>query len=166
VNIFSGISDPAELLEVIKNNMVEIGLIDNSVLLLLREKFDLGLFEDPYVDPDGAEELVNNEKFREKADLALRQSIVLLRNEADALPVKPGTKIYFESLQRNTGQGESVQPNIYLSNDNKYPVEFVKTPAEADLVVLWLIPAGNALFGSTELRFRSRYQRVQSMSSM
>jgi len=149
VNIFSGISDPAELLEVIKNNMVDIGLIDNSVLLLLKEKFDLGLFENPYVDPEAAEKTVNNEKFKEKADLALRKSIVLLRNEADALPVKPGTKIYFESLQRNSGSGESAQPNIYLSNDDKYPVEFVKTPAEADIVVLWLIPTGNALFGST-----------------
>jgi len=149
VNIFSGISDPAELLEVIKNNMVDIGLIDNSVLLLLKEKFDLGLFENPYVDPEAAEKTVNNEKFKEKADLALRKSIVLLRNEADALPVKPGTKIYFESLQRNSGSGESAQPNIYMSDSDKYPVKFVKTPAEADIVVLWLIPTGNALFGST-----------------
>ena len=36
-----------------------------------------------------------------------------------------------------------------MANDDKYPVEFVKTPAEADLVILWLIPTGNALFGST-----------------
>ncbi len=149
VNIFSGISDPAELLEVVKTNMVDIGLIDNSVLLLLKEKFDLGLFENPYVDPEAAEKTVNNEKFKEKADLALRKSIVLLRNEADALPVKPGTKIYFESLQRNTGPAGSVQPNIITPGDDKYPVEFVKNPAEADLVILWLIPTGNALFGST-----------------
>ena len=112
VNIFSGISDPAELLEVIKNNMVDIGLIDNSVLLLLKEKFDLGLFENPYVDADAAEKIVNNEKFKERADLALRKSIVLLRNENDALPVKSETKIYFESLQRNARPDQPVQPDI------------------------------------------------------
>jgi beta-glucosidase len=149
VNIFSGISDPAELLEVIKNNMVDIGLIDNSVLLLLREKFDLGLFENPYVDADAAEKIVNSEKFKERADLALRKSIVLLRNENDALPVKPDTKIYFESLQRNPRPDQPVQPDIYVSNDDKYPVKFVKNPAEADLVILWVTPTGNALFGST-----------------
>jgi beta-glucosidase len=149
VNIFSGISDPAELLEVIKSNMVDIALIDNSVLLLLREKFDLGLFENPYVDADAAEKIVNNEKFKDRADLALRKSIVLLRNENDALPVKPETKIYFESLQRNPRPDQPVQPDIYVSNDDKYPVKFVKNPAEADLVILWVIPTGNALFGST-----------------
>lgn len=149
VNIFSGISDPAELLEVIKNNMVDIGLIDNSVQLLLKEKFDLGLFENPYVDPDTAEKIVNNEKFKEKADLALRKSIVLLRNENDALPVKPETKIYFESLQRNSRPDQPVQADIYESIDNKYPVKFVKKPEEADLVILWVTPTGNALFGST-----------------
>ena len=149
VNIFSGISDPAELLEVIKNNMVDIGLIDNSVLLLLKEKFDLGLFENPYVDADVAEKTVNNEKFKERADLALRKSIVLLRNENEALPVKTETKIYFESLQRNARSDQPVQPDIYASNDDKYPVQFVKKPAEADMVLLWVTPTGNALFGSS-----------------
>ena len=63
INIFSGISDPADLINVVKNNMVDSSLIDNSVLLLLKEKFDLGLFENPYVDPDAAEKLVNNDNF-------------------------------------------------------------------------------------------------------
>ena len=36
----------------------------------------------------------------------------------------------------------------YASNDDKYPVKFVKKPAEADLVILWVTPTGNALFGS------------------
>ncbi|TFG40922.1 MAG: glycoside hydrolase family 3 protein, partial [Bacteroidia bacterium] len=149
VNIFSGISDPSGILEAVNNKMVDISLIDNSVLLLLKEKFDLGLFENPYVDADAAEKVVNNEKFKERAALALRKSIVLLRNENNALPVKPGTKVYFESLQRNARPDQPAQANIYTANDNKYPVEFVKTPAEAGLVILWVTPTGNALFGST-----------------
>ncbi len=149
VNIFSGESDPAMLLEVIDSGMVDISYIDNSVLLLLTEKFKLGLFENPYVDPDSAEKIVNNDQFRERADLALRKSIVLLRNENDALPVKPKTKIYFESLQRNAREPESDVPNVFFPTDNKYDVEFVKTPGEADLLILWLQPAGNSLFSST-----------------
>jgi len=149
VNLFSGESDPAMLLEVIDSGMVDISYIDNSVLLLLKEKFELGLFENPYVDVDSAEKIVNNDKFKEKAALALRKSIVLLRNENDALPVKSKSKVYFESLQRNARGPVSDIPNVYLNNDNKYDVQFVKTPAEADVVLLWIQPTGNSLFGST-----------------
>ena len=149
VNIFSGESDPKMLIEIIDSGMVDMSLIDNSVLRLLNEKFTLGLFENPYVDEDIAEKTVNNEKFRERASLALRKSIVLLRNEKDALPVKPKTKVYFESLQRNARGPESEVPNVYLVNDNKFDVEFEKTPGEADMLILWLQPTGNSLFSST-----------------
>jgi beta-glucosidase len=149
VNIFSGESDPKMLIEIIDSGMIDISLIDNSVLRLLNEKFALGLFENPYVDVDYAEKTVNNEKFQERAALALRKSIVLLRNEKDALPVKPKTKVYFESLQRNARGPASEVPNVYLNNSNKYDIQFVKTPAEAEILILWLQPTGNSLFGST-----------------
>lgn len=148
-NLFSGISDPADILEVINSGMVDMELINNSVLLLLEEKFKLGLFENPYVDPDAAEQTVNNTLFQEKAGQAMRKSIVLLRNHNSILPAKPQTKIYFESLQvsgnQNTGD---YRKNIYMQKNSDYNAEFVSTPEEADLVVLWLMPSGNALFGS------------------
>ena len=149
VNLFSGESDPAMLIEVIDSGMVDISYIDNSVSLLLKEKFELGLFENPYVDVDAAEKIVNNDLFRERAALALRKSIVLLRNEKDGLPFKPKTKVFFESLSRSARGPASDVPNVYLANDGKYDVEFVQTPAEADILVFWLQPAGNSLFGST-----------------
>jgi beta-glucosidase len=149
VNLFSGISDPSVLLEVAKSGMVDRVLIDNSVLRLLNEKFELGLFENPYVDETTAEKIVNNEAFRKSAALAMRKSIVLLRNNNNTLPLKPGTKVYFESLQRNARGPASETPNVYLKNDKTYNVEFVKTAIEADAIILWLQPAGNSLFGST-----------------
>jgi beta-glucosidase len=149
VNIFSGESDPKMLIEIIDSGQVDISLIDNSVLRLLNEKFTLGLFENPYVDVDFAEKIVNNDMFKEKASLALRKSIVLLRNENEALPVKPKTKVYFESLKANTRGPASNGPDFYALNDNKYDVQFVNKPSDADLVVLWIQPTGNSLFGST-----------------
>lgn len=148
VNTFSGVSDPSDLLEVIDSGLVDINLINNSVLLLLTEEFKLGLFENPYVDEDAAEVIVNKPEFKEKAGLALRKSIVLLRNENNTLPVKPGIKIYFESLGRNSLSQGSQDQNIFMNNGNTYDVEFVKNLSEADLAILWIIPAGNALFGS------------------
>ena len=131
-----------------------MALIDSSVVRLLKEKFELGLFENPYVNVDEAEQIVNNDEFRKSADLAMRKSIVLLRNENGTLPVKAKTKVYFESYPKASGgrfnsEPEDDEPNIYTINNNQYDVEFVKTHEEADLVLLWLQPGGNSLFRST-----------------
>ncbi len=143
VNIYSGTADPAPLLETVKSGKVDMKLIDNSVYLLLMEKFELGLFENPYVDADAAVKLVGNEAFQKKADIAFRKSIVLLRNEKNTLPFKPKTKIYFESYFQKKGASAS---NIYQATDNNYDIEFVKTPEEADALVLWITSGSKSLF--------------------
>jgi beta-glucosidase len=149
INIYSGSADPTPLLETVKSGMVEMKLIDNSVYRLLMEKFELGLFENPYVDEDAAVKLVGNEAFQKKADIAFRKSIVLLRNaslpgqQTNALPLKPKTKIYFESYFQKKGVGAS---NVYQATDNKYDIEFVKTPEEADEIVLWITSGSKSLF--------------------
>ncbi|BBE18637.1 beta-hexosaminidase [Aquipluma nitroreducens] len=149
VNLFSGESDPAMLLEIISNGMVDMSYIDNSVIRLLNEKFEMGLFENPYVDENAAEKIVNNAKFKERADLALRKSIVLLENDTKTLPVQAKTKIYFETYSKGTKDKLSDPGIVYTENGNKYPVTFVNTPEEADVVLLWLVPTGNSLFAST-----------------
>jgi beta-glucosidase len=143
VNIYSGSADPAPLLETVKRGMVDMKLIDYSVYLLLMEKFELGLFENAYVDEEAAVKLVGNEAFQKKADIAFRKSIVLLRNEEQILPLKPKTKIYFESYFQKKGVDAS---NVYQANDNKYGIEFVKTPEEADEIVLWITSGSKSLF--------------------
>jgi len=147
VNLYSGTADPAELLATVKSGMVDQQLIDESVLRLLREKFKLGLFENPYVDEQAAEQLVGNAQFQAKADLAHRKSIVLLRNEDNALPLKPSTNVYFEAHTARAG-GAATPPAAYTTNDGKYPVTFVATPDEADVVVVWIRPSAKSLFAS------------------
>jgi beta-glucosidase len=145
VNLYSGTADPGKLLETVKSGMVDISLINNSVFRLLMEKFELGLFENPYVDVDAAEKIVGNAAFQERADLAFRKSIVLLRNETKTLPLKPKTKIYFESYFQKRG---SAPGRVYSTNDNRYNAEFVNTPEEADVVLLWITPGSKSLFQS------------------
>ncbi|MGZ8557869.1 MAG: hypothetical protein ACXWWC_06040 [Chitinophagaceae bacterium] len=102
--------------------MVDIKLVDNSVFRLLMEKFELGLFENPYMDVDTADKVVGNSKFQARADLAFRKSVVLLRNacllgqETKTLPLKPKTKVYFESYFQKKGAGSN---NVYKSDENK-----------------------------------------------
>jgi beta-glucosidase len=145
VNIYSGTADPTELLKTVKSGMVDMKLIDNSVYRLLMEKFELGLFENPYVNIDAAVKLVGNSDFQKKANLAFRKSIVLLRNGFYSLPLKKGTKVYFESYFQKKGASPS---NIFQPAEAINGIEFVKTPEEADVILLWITPGAKSLFDS------------------
>jgi beta-glucosidase len=153
VNLYSGTADPAKLLETVQTDMVDKKLIDNSVLRLLKEKFELGLFENPYVDEAAAERIAGNAKFQERANLALRKSIVLLRNETKALLLKAKTRVYFETYQQRSGanaaaSGEATPGTVYAPESNQYPVQFVSTPEAADVILLWIKPGSKSLFAS------------------
>jgi beta-glucosidase len=146
VDIFSGSADPSNLLNVVKKGLVKEERINASVTRLLKEKFELGLFENPFVDSEKADILVGNPSFQQKADLAQRKSIVLLRNNENLLPIVKKTKIYFESY-REVAKNPStkvLKPVGQYSN-----IEFVNTKEEADLVLLWLFPTTGGLFSST-----------------
>ena len=64
--------------------------IDDAVRRVLRAKIELGLFEDPYVDPDEAERTNGAAAHREMARKAARDSVVLLKNDGGLLPIKRG----------------------------------------------------------------------------
>ena len=146
VDLFSGVADPAFLLKTINAGLVSEERVDESIARLLKEKFELGIFENPYVDVEAAGQIVGNADFQERANLALRKSIVLLRNDDELLPFKPKTKVYFEKYVVSRG---SDNPHIVIIPEtNNWDLEFVESPDKADQVVLWLIPGSGGLFGS------------------
>ena len=147
VDLFSGSGDPSLLLETVKKGLVSEKRINESIARLLREKFRLGLFENPYVDADVAQKTVGNPDFQKRADLAMRKSIVLLRNSAKLLPLAPKTKVYMESYYDN---GRTQTPyTVIKPQANTGDLTFVGTKEEADVVVLWVTPNGGSLFSST-----------------
>jgi len=64
-------------------------VIDEAVARVLRTKFDLGLFENPYVDPKEAAIWNGHPTHRALAKKAALESIVLLQNERNVLPFSP-----------------------------------------------------------------------------
>ena len=148
VDLFSGTADPALLIEVVKKGMISEQRINESITRLLKEKFELNLFENPYVDPIAAEKLVGNTEFQKKADIALRKSIVLLRNDAKQLPLAKKTKVFFQSYYKEATRPDPL--SIILPKANNSGLEFVSTKEAADVVVLWLTPGapGGGLFSS------------------
>ncbi len=152
VDIFSGGADPTILLETIKKGLVTEARINESIAKLLKEKYDLGLFENPYVNVENAIKVVGNIDFQKKADLAQRKSIVLLRNEAKMLPLKPLSnekplKVFFE-MNYDNGRSKTPKSTI-IPKENKWGYEFVNNRELADVVLLWLVPNGGSLFNNS-----------------
>jgi beta-glucosidase len=159
VNLYSGTADPAKLLATIRSGMVDPSLVDGSVYRLLLEKFRLGLFEDPYVDVDAAVATVGRADYRRRADEAFRKSVVLLRNDGGALPLAPGTRVYFERLTAALPGSGGQAPAAEAPPQG---VRLVATPEEADRIVLWLVPGAKSLFDadSTPLRLSLSANRI------
>ena len=104
VDQFGGNMNTAELLELIQEEQINESRIDQSVKRLLRAKFQLGLFDSPYVDAEKAEQIVTNKESIKKGKLAQRKSIVLLKNEMNVdssfvLPLDKNLKIYTENIE-------------------------------------------------------------------
>ncbi|RLD52712.1 MAG: glycoside hydrolase family 3 protein, partial [Bacteroidetes bacterium] len=87
---------------------------------ILRDKYRLGLFDNPYVDEAAALKIAGNEKFMEKGREAQAKSMVLLKNEG-LLPLTKGVKVYTEGFSN-------------LEALEKF-AELVKDPADADVIV-------------------------------
>lgn len=96
-----------------------------------------------------ANQMVGKEEYKERAAVALRKSIVLLRNEENnaskMLPLKPKTKVYFESYLQKKDVPAS---KVLRPDSNRWDIEFVDTPEKADVILLWIIPKGKSLFES------------------
>ncbi len=92
VDMDLGGEDFLPLVAAVKEGTVPMVVIDRAVGRILRLKFEMGLFENPYVDPAKAAKGVRTLEHVELARETARQSIVLLKNDG-VLPLKKGAKI-------------------------------------------------------------------------
>jgi beta-glucosidase len=75
------------LREGLEQGLIEMALVDASVRRVLEQKFRLGLFEDPFVDAPRAPLLFDTAEQRALSRRIAQKSIVLLKNDAGALPL-------------------------------------------------------------------------------
>ncbi|WP_022900333.1 glycoside hydrolase family 3 N-terminal domain-containing protein [Humibacter albus] len=86
------------LLDLVAERRVTEDRLDVSVRRLLREKFALGLFDDPYVDEDRAEAVVGSDEFVAEGLDAQSDSLTLLTNRDALLPLSRGIRVYVEGI--------------------------------------------------------------------
>ena len=75
------------LADQVQMGTVPISEVDKAVARVLTTKFRLGLFENPYVDPDYAEKTTNGDEHRKLAIEAAQKALVLLKNDKNLLPL-------------------------------------------------------------------------------
>ncbi len=95
VDQIGGTDDSATLLAAIHSHKISQETVDAAVTRILTQKFQQGLFEDPYVDSGNAVNVVNNERFQSEALDAQRRSFVLLENKDRLLPLNGTGKRVF-----------------------------------------------------------------------
>ena len=165
----------AYLPEMVKKNPELEKLIDRSVRRVLRTKFILGLFDNPFIDLEEVKKGVRAESSLELAKESDLESIILLKNEANTLPLgkekstkiallgpllKDNTKAMFESVSGSNikyvaEKGFSLTnekggaPKL-LERDPKAIAKLVNTARSADVSILFL---GGDKFTSKEAYF-------------
>lgn len=96
---FGGEARPELVVELVEQGRVTEDRVDASVRRLLREKFVLGLFEQPYVDAGAASGIVGRADFVAAGDAAQRRAFTVLTNVEETLPVRsPRPRLYLEGV--------------------------------------------------------------------
>jgi beta-glucosidase len=106
--------------EAIAGGRVEMAGVDRAVARVLRMKFELGLFENPYVDAEAAPAVFDTPEQRRLARRIAQKSMVLLKNEGDLLPLG-------RSLQRLAVIGPSAGSVRLLQGDYHFPAHLELT---------------------------------------
>lgn len=98
---FGGEIRPELIVKLVKEGRVSEKRIDESVRRLLRQKFALGLFDNPYIDVDQAVKTVGRADFKAAGEAVQRRSLTLLKNPEKTLPLAPGKyKIYVRNIDK------------------------------------------------------------------
>ncbi len=119
--------------------------LNRAVSRTLTELFRQGMFENPYADPQKAEEVVATKSDWEEAARVHRESVVLLKNDG-TLPLKDGTKVYAEAFGKSAEAGAQATKALREMLGN---VTLVDTPDEAEAALLMVSPQSGAYFNAT-----------------
>jgi beta-glucosidase len=123
VDQFGGESCPEFVVELVKAGRLSEDRLDQSVRRLLRLKFQLGLFENPFVDEARVPQVLGHPDSIAAGEVSQKRAMTLLKNSDGVLPLKGKPKIYVKNVDPETAA--------------KY-AEVVAAPKEADFAILRL----------------------------
>jgi beta-glucosidase len=164
VDQFGGNNDMGPILEAYKIGIAEHGeeymreRFETSAVRLLKNIFRVGLFENPYLDIAETEKFVGNAEFMKAGYNAQVRSIIMLKNQDNALPLNVKQKVYvpqrYIAASRNwfgRETPEKLEHPFNMEVVKKY-FEVVEKPEEADFALVGITsPNGGVGYNREDL---------------
>jgi beta-glucosidase len=123
VDQFGGESCPEHVVELVKTGRLSEARLDQSVWRLLRLKFQLGLFHNPFIDENEVHQVLGQPDSIAAGTASQKRSLTLLKNQDQILPLQGKPKIYVKNVDPAIAAGYA---------------EVAATPEEADFAVIRL----------------------------
>ena len=123
VDQFGGESCSELVVELVETGRISAARIDQSVRRLLRLKFELGLFDNPFVDEAQVAQVFGQPASAAAGAASQRRALTLLKNEGHVLPLQGRPKVFVKNMDPATAAQYA---------------EVVVTPAAADFAILRL----------------------------
>ena len=144
------------VVDAVNEGSISIERIDDAVSRILKVKKDLGLFEDPmFTEIQTVKKETGSEEYRKLAEKLVEESLVLLKNKNNVLPLKSGTNVYIcgpsaDSTANQCGgwtidwNGSNIEPIPGVTTIRKgfekvateTGIKIVKKPENADVILL------------------------------
>jgi beta-glucosidase len=140
IDQFGGVTNSAIVVEAVNKGLVKQQLVDDAAIRVLIPKFQMGLFENPYVDPAAAARDVGTAAVSGEAHAAQAASQVLLKNMG-IFPLKAGTRVWLKDIDAAAARARGL---VVVSKAEEADVALVRlgTPFER--------PHPNHFFGSRQ----------------
>ena len=120
---FGGESCPEHVIELVNAGKLSEARVDESARRLLRLKFQLGLFDNPFVDETQLPQIFGNSTSKALSLASQQRAMTLLKNDEEILPLQNGSKLFVKNM-------DSASVGQYA--------QVVDTPAQADFAILRL----------------------------
>ena len=166
IDQFGGEKDTEVVIELIKKGLMPLSRIDASVKRILKNKFDLGLFDNPYVEVDQVKSQVNTERNIKLGKEAQKQSMVLLKNDS-TLPLEKNINIFVDGFNAKSIVHGNVVSDI---KDADVIVSYVHTvfngnqPSGIDRLVDNVL---SSIFPNQDLNFSPEiFEKLEEFSSI
>jgi beta-glucosidase len=98
VDQFGGESCPEHVIELVNAGKLSEARVDESARRLLRLKFQLGLFDNPFVDETQLPQIFGNSTSKALSLASQQRAMTLLKNEDGILPLQNGPKLFVKNM--------------------------------------------------------------------
>jgi len=130
VDQIGGSDEASILIAAVRDGLLTRKRLEQSGYRVLLQKFQLGLFENPYVDVAKADAIVGSPEFAAEGENAQSRSLVLLENHAKLLPyTKRGSKVYLVGVDPRVAEEAGMIP-VPLVDLAELAIIRASTPSE------------------------------------